>query len=214
MKRTATETHLFLDHYVPLSLLAPKVIDQLLLTSSHRPIRRITAALLNGQRGINMLVSALSRVEESIQSRSPIFRLGGRGALLEGDLLVAGVEGGRIGTAADQQAPVDAVQVRRVARTAGGGGSGGRPWRRRSSSSAHAWITDQTDFSAPTVTCLDAESVLAVPDSTSTADPAPLVLDSGAAPGDYDAGDHVNLTADGYKAIAGAIDLTTLGPDA
>ncbi|MFF9581851.1 hypothetical protein [Streptomyces achromogenes] len=80
--------------------------------------------------------------------------------------------------------------------------------------SANAWITDQTDFSAPTVTCLDAESVVAVPDSTSTADPAPLVLDSGAAPADYDTGDHVNLTADGYKAIADTIDLATLGPDA
>jgi hypothetical protein len=30
---------------------------------------------------------------------------------------------------------------------------------------------------------------------------------------DYDAGDHVNLTADAYNAIAGGIDLTTLGPD-
>ncbi|MFS4093356.1 hypothetical protein [Streptomyces sp. AF1A] len=77
----------------------------------------------------------------------------------------------------------------------------------------NTWITDQTDYSTPTVTYLDAESTVAVPDATSTADPAPLILDTDAAPDDYDAGDHVNLTADAYNAIAGGIDLTTLGPD-
>ncbi|GHE09800.1 hypothetical protein [Streptomyces alanosinicus] len=55
---------------------------------------------------------------------------------------------------------------------------------------------------------------MAVPDPTSNADPAPLILNTGAAPNDDDPGDHINLTADAYRAITGAIDLTTLGPAA
>nr|WP_308288260.1 hypothetical protein [Streptomyces corallincola] len=77
----------------------------------------------------------------------------------------------------------------------------------------NSWITDQVDFSTPTVNVLDAESVVAVPDQTSTADPTPLMLGADAAPGDFDTSDHVNLTADGYQAVAGAIDLSGLGPD-
>ncbi|MEU6367142.1 hypothetical protein ABZ876_15765 [Streptomyces sp. NPDC046931] len=66
------------------------------------------------------------------------------------------------------------------------------------------------------MTCWVVERVVRVwtlPSSSSTADPAPLMLNSGAAPNDYDSGDHVNLTADGYSAIANTIALTTLGPD-
>ncbi|MGW4564220.1 hypothetical protein ACWEN3_18005 [Streptomyces sp. NPDC004561] len=79
--------------------------------------------------------------------------------------------------------------------------------------SANTWITDQVDYSTPTVTSLDAESAVAVPDPTSAADPTPLILNADTAPNDDDTGDHVNLTTDGYKAITNAIDLTTLGPD-
>ncbi|MFJ7899765.1 hypothetical protein ACIQ6V_04490 [Streptomyces sp. NPDC096198] len=77
----------------------------------------------------------------------------------------------------------------------------------------NSWITDQTDYTAPRVSYVDAESTVAVPDTTSTDDPTPLMLNAGAAPHDYDSGDHVNLTADGYSAITSTIDLTTLGPD-
>ncbi|MEU6475506.1 hypothetical protein ABZ858_01220 [Streptomyces sp. NPDC047017] len=68
-------------------------------------------------------------------------------------------------------------------------------------------------FTTPTVGYADAESAVAVTDAASTSDPAPLMLNAGAAPNDYDSGDHVNLTADGYSAVTDAIDLTALGPD-
>ncbi|MEU6352379.1 hypothetical protein ABZ896_24160 [Streptomyces sp. NPDC047072] len=76
------------------------------------------------------------------------------------------------------------------------------------------WITDQVDFTSPTVSYVDAEAVVSVTDTTSTADPQPLKLGADAAPADFDSGDHVNLTADGYVAISGAFDLGSLGPDA
>ncbi|WP_258055999.1 hypothetical protein [Streptomyces sp. Ru62] len=79
---------------------------------------------------------------------------------------------------------------------------------------ANTWITDQTDYTTPTVTYTDAEQTVAIPDPTSTADPPALMLNAGTAPSDYDPGDHVNLTADAYHAISNALDLTTLGPDA
>lgn len=74
----------------------------------------------------------------------------------------------------------------------------------------NTWITDQTDYTTPTVTYLDAEAAVATPDPTSTADPTPLILNN-TAPND-DVGDHINLTTDAYKAITNTIDLTTLGP--
>ncbi|MQY36162.1 hypothetical protein SRB17_41590 [Streptomyces sp. RB17] len=77
----------------------------------------------------------------------------------------------------------------------------------------NTWITDQVDFSTPTVNCLDAESAVAVPDPTSQADPTPLILNTDTAPNDDDPGDHINLTTDAYKTITNTIDLTTLGPD-
>jgi hypothetical protein len=78
----------------------------------------------------------------------------------------------------------------------------------------NTWITDQLDFTSPTVNYVDAESVVAVTDTTSTADPQALKLGNDAAPADFDSGDHVNLTADGYSAISNAFDLASLGPDA
>ncbi|WP_242488785.1 hypothetical protein [Streptomyces sp. DSM 110735] len=78
---------------------------------------------------------------------------------------------------------------------------------------ANTWITDQVDFTTPTVSYVDAESAVAVPDPASTTDPPSLKLNSDPAPFDSDTGDHVNLTSDGYKAISDSFDLTTLGPD-
>ncbi|WP_316740131.1 hypothetical protein [Streptomyces sp. MK7] len=77
----------------------------------------------------------------------------------------------------------------------------------------NTWITDQTDFTTPTVSYVDAESTVAVPDPASTTDPPALMLDNAAAPEDFDSGDHVNLTSDGYSAISDTFDLTALGPD-
>ncbi|MET7289607.1 hypothetical protein [Streptomyces sp. NPDC005573] len=78
----------------------------------------------------------------------------------------------------------------------------------------NTWITDQSDFTTPTVGYVDAEEAVAVPDPASTADPPVLMLNAAAAPADLDVGDHVNLSRDGYQAISDAFDLTTLGPDA
>ncbi|MEU0025374.1 hypothetical protein [Streptomyces sp. NPDC006335] len=78
----------------------------------------------------------------------------------------------------------------------------------------NTWITDQLDFTSPTVTYVDAESVVAVTDTASTADPQALKLGSDSAPADFDSGDHVNLTSDGYSSISNAYDLASLGPDA
>ncbi|WP_329341427.1 hypothetical protein OG252_35960 [Streptomyces sp. NBC_01352] len=77
----------------------------------------------------------------------------------------------------------------------------------------NTWITDQLDFTTPTVNHLDAEAVVAVTDATSTSDPQALKLGNDAAPADFDAGDHVNLTSDGYSTISNAYDLASLGPD-
>ncbi|MGW2643019.1 hypothetical protein [Streptomyces sp. NPDC001348] len=77
----------------------------------------------------------------------------------------------------------------------------------------NTWITDQLDFTTPTVSYLDAESITAISDAASTADPPALMLSAGTAPSDFDSGDHVNLTSDAYKAIGNGFDLTSLGPD-
>ncbi|MGW3288240.1 hypothetical protein ACWDR3_26755 [Streptomyces sp. NPDC001002] len=78
----------------------------------------------------------------------------------------------------------------------------------------NTWITDQTDLTSPTVSYVDAEAVVAVTDTASTADPQALKLGNDVAPADFDSGDHVNLTADGYSSISNAFDLASLGPDA
>ncbi|WP_254647643.1 hypothetical protein [Streptomyces sp. GbtcB6] len=77
----------------------------------------------------------------------------------------------------------------------------------------NTWITDQADFTKPTVSYVDAEAAVAVTDTASKADPQALKLGNDAAPADFDSGDHVNLTADGYSTISNAFDLASLGPD-
>ncbi|MEV6496641.1 hypothetical protein [Streptomyces prunicolor] len=77
----------------------------------------------------------------------------------------------------------------------------------------NTWITDQSDFTSPTVSYVDAEAAVAVTDTASTADPQALKLGNDAAPADFDSGDHVNLTTDGYNTISYAFDLASLGPD-
>jgi hypothetical protein len=78
----------------------------------------------------------------------------------------------------------------------------------------NTWITNQTDFTSPTVSYVDADAIVRVPDTASKADPQALKLGNDAAPADFDSGDHVNLTADGYSTISNAFDLASLGPDA
>ncbi|MFI5818347.1 hypothetical protein ACIA8I_04185 [Streptomyces rishiriensis] len=41
----------------------------------------------------------------------------------------------------------------------------------------------------------------------------PHAVGARGAPADFDTGDHVNLTVDGYRALADTFDITTLGPD-
>ncbi|MCM2428166.1 hypothetical protein [Streptomyces sp. RKAG337] len=77
----------------------------------------------------------------------------------------------------------------------------------------NSWISEQMEITAPYVDNVDAESAVAVPDGTSTLDPPALKLGAGAAPADYDSGDHVNLTEDGCQAVASAFDLNVLRPD-
>ncbi|WP_393058436.1 hypothetical protein [Streptomyces sp. LN549] len=77
----------------------------------------------------------------------------------------------------------------------------------------NGWISEQQDFTAPYVDTVDMEAALAVPDATSTLDPPPLLLGNGAAPADFDAGDHVNLTRNGYIAAADAFGPSVLVPD-
>ncbi len=78
---------------------------------------------------------------------------------------------------------------------------------------ANTWITDQGISTAPTVSYVDAEAAVSVFDPASTTDPPQLQLSNAESPPAADTGDHVNLTADGYAAIAALFDLTELGPD-
>ncbi|MEW2162208.1 hypothetical protein AB0912_04310 [Streptomyces sp. NPDC007084] len=78
----------------------------------------------------------------------------------------------------------------------------------------NTWITDQFDLTSPTLSSMDAEALVSVPDPTSTADPQALRLGNDPAPADFDSGDHVNLTQDAYTTISNAYDLASLGPDA
>ncbi|MCX4457854.1 hypothetical protein OOK58_38590 [Streptomyces sp. NBC_01728] len=78
----------------------------------------------------------------------------------------------------------------------------------------NTWITDQSDPIKPSLSNIDAESAIAIQDPASTTDPPALMLDADTAPLDFDSGDHVNLTSDGYQTISNAFDLASLGPDA
>ncbi|MFJ2087671.1 hypothetical protein ACIOEW_00205 [Streptomyces sp. NPDC087901] len=77
----------------------------------------------------------------------------------------------------------------------------------------NGWISEQQGFTAPYVDTVDMESAVAVPDATSPLDPPPLLLGNGAAPADFDAGDHVNLTRNGYGAATTAFGPSVLVPD-
>ncbi|MEW2161036.1 hypothetical protein AB0950_38325 [Streptomyces sp. NPDC007189] len=74
----------------------------------------------------------------------------------------------------------------------------------------NTWVTDQFDPNSPTLSYVDAESAVAIPDPASTTDPQALKLNTDTAPSDFDPGDHVNLTADAYTAIASLFDLSGL----
>jgi hypothetical protein len=63
---------------------------------------------------------------------------------------------------------------------------------------------------APYVYVDDFSGAAGVNDPSSTTTPPEQELSNAAAPADFDSGDHVNLTADGYKALAGTILATQL----
>ncbi len=68
----------------------------------------------------------------------------------------------------------------------------------------------QSQFLAPDVYFDDFSGAVGVSDPSSTSSPPEQELSSAAAPGDNDAGDHVNLTADGYKNITATIPAAQL----
>jgi hypothetical protein len=78
------------------------------------------------------------------------------------------------------------------------------------------WISDQLATNPPGVANADANAALAIDDPNSTTNPPLQKLSTGTAPLDFDAGDHVNLTADGYAAVSRTLtdDLTVLFPAA
>ncbi|GGT60608.1 hypothetical protein [Streptomyces purpureus] len=78
--------------------------------------------------------------------------------------------------------------------------------------SVNAWLSEQQDFATPYVDHVDVEAAVAVTETPSTLEPPPLRLGAGAAPADYDIGDHVNLTWNGHLAVGNAFDLSTLDP--
>jgi hypothetical protein len=63
---------------------------------------------------------------------------------------------------------------------------------------------------APYIYGDDFSAAVGVNDPASTATPPEQELGNAAAPGDYDTGDHVNLTADGYKAVTATIPASQL----
>ncbi|NJP41844.1 hypothetical protein HCN08_00170 [Streptomyces sp. PRB2-1] len=80
--------------------------------------------------------------------------------------------------------------------------------------SANEWISGVLAANPPGQTYVDANAQVAVDDPAGTATPPEQQLSNQAAPFDFDAGDHVNLTPDGYAALAAAVtgDLTVLVP--
>jgi len=76
------------------------------------------------------------------------------------------------------------------------------------------WVSDVSGDIWPGSAFIDANGAVAVDDPTSTAIPSELQLSAQAAPLDFDSGDHVNLSLNGYAAVAGALtnDLTVLMP--
>ncbi|MEV0095935.1 hypothetical protein [Streptomyces sp. NPDC050738] len=78
----------------------------------------------------------------------------------------------------------------------------------------NAWISGQRTFTTPYVDYVDVASAVSVPDPASDPEAPTMRLGNGAAPADYDAGDHLNFTRDGYMALAHAFDPSQLLPDA
>jgi len=74
----------------------------------------------------------------------------------------------------------------------------------------NTWIGGQSTFLAPFLSNVDFNAAVAVDDPDSSSTPAEQKLGTGAAPADYDSGDHVNLTNDGYAALTASIPLTGL----
>jgi hypothetical protein len=66
----------------------------------------------------------------------------------------------------------------------------------------------------PGIAEVDANGATAIDDPSSTTTPAKQDLSAGDPPLDFDAGDHVNLTADGYAAVSQTLtnDLSILFP--
>lgn len=75
---------------------------------------------------------------------------------------------------------------------------------------ANNWLDGQITYLAPYISSVDASATVGIDDPNSTTTPLEQKLDNGAAPADADAGDHVNLSNDGYAAITVAIPLTDL----
>lgn len=78
----------------------------------------------------------------------------------------------------------------------------------------NSWLSEQQDFTAPYVDTFDAEAIVGVADSDASEDQPVMRLSAGEAPLDYGAGDHVNLSRQGYAALGNALDLQILRPDA
>lgn len=79
---------------------------------------------------------------------------------------------------------------------------------------ANIWVSDQLGTVGPGTTSVDADAAVAIDDPNSTATPPEQELSAQAAPLDFDSGDHVNLSIDGYQAVNQALaqDLTVLQP--
>ena len=76
------------------------------------------------------------------------------------------------------------------------------------------WISGVLAANPPGQAYVDANAAVAVDDPASTATPPEQQLSDQAAPLDLDAGDHVNLSLDGYAALTRTVtdDLTVLVP--
>ncbi|WP_406096445.1 hypothetical protein [Streptomyces sp. NBC_01013] len=85
--------------------------------------------------------------------------------------------------------------------------------RARGIKTVFSTLTPCSGYTPCTTAAEDTEAALAVSDAASTLDPPPLLLGNGAAPADFDAGDHVNLTQNGYIAAADAFGPSVLVPD-
>ena len=80
--------------------------------------------------------------------------------------------------------------------------------------SVNQWVSNESALAWPGIASADANAAVAVDDPNSTATPPEQQLSAQAAPLDLDSGDHVNLSEDGYAAVAATITsaLTVLVP--